>query len=88
MEGERCGECMGCLSATGREFEVVAEKFAVHWMGTVVDYDVGTLYRVESAKVGDTLVCDYDVYRVFGMIHVRHHGDNIGDFAFLGDGRA
>lgn len=78
-------EGVGSLTATGAELEVVAEEFAVDGVGAVVDDFVCALYRIEAAEVGDTLVSHDDVDRVFGVVDVRHHGDDIGNLSFLGD---
>lgn len=77
VEGKRRVESVGCLASVGAQLEVVAEQFAVDGVGTVVDDYVGAFHRVESAEVGDALVGYDDVDRVFGVVDVRNHGDDV-----------
>lgn len=87
MEAERCGEVVGGLS-TLAELEVVVEQLAIHGVGAVVDDALGSLHGIESADIGNALVGDDDVDRVFGMVDMRAHRHDVAYQASLGDGGA
>ena len=87
VECEGAFEHVRCLAAAS-DFEIVVEQFAVHGVSAVVDNLVGALNGVFSAEVGDALVGDEDVDRVFGVVGVGHHGHDVGDEAAFGYRRA
>ena len=85
MEGESCVESVGSLATVSAQFEVVAEKFAGHGMSTVVDDFVSAFHRVKTAEVSDTLVSNEDVDRVFGVVDMGYHRNDVGNLALFCD---
>ena len=49
MECERCVESVGGLASVSAQLEVVAERFAINRMCTVVDDHVCAFHRVKTA---------------------------------------
>ena len=80
VEGKRCGERMGCLTALAH-LEVVEQQRTIVGVSAVVDDLVGALYGIEVTQIGDALGSDNDVDRVLGVVGMGHHRHYIGDKA-------
>lgn len=86
VECERCGERVGRL-ATLTHLEVIPEELAVHRVGAVLDYGLCTLYGILAAEIGNSLIGDEDVDRVFAVVRMRYHRDDVADQSAFGDRR-
>ena len=84
VEGEGCLEGMRRVSALA-QFQVVAKQVAVCRVCAVLDDEFGALHWVFAAEVGDALVGDEHLYRVFAVVEVGNHRHDVADFALLGD---
>lgn len=75
---------MGCLAALAH-FEVLVQQGTIVGVSAVVYDGFGAVYGVEVTEVGDTLVGDYHVDGVFGVVSVSHHRHDVGNQAAFGD---
>ena len=76
---------MRCLPCPA--LEIVGKHLAIHRVSAVIYDFVCTFHRVLVAKIGDTLVGNKDIYRVFAVVGVGNHRHDIADSASLGDRR-
>ncbi len=83
VECERGFERVGRLTRCA-QFEIVAEEFAVHGVGAVVDNSVGALDGIFVAEVGDALVGDEDVDAMLAVVGVCYHRDDVAYHAAFG----
>ena len=87
MEGKSGAERLGGMAVFG-EFEIAPEQIPIGGIDAMVDDQFGAFAGCFAAEVGDAVLGDQNLHRVFAVVDVGTHRDDGGDVATLGGGGA
>ena len=77
-----------CDTILGRHLQVVCEDRLVLRMSTLLDDQLGALFRCNTAEVGQTLLSDQNVEVMLSVVDMRGLRYNTGDTEWIGFARA